>query len=125
LIQNFAIAELLDRSNYFGGGEDLHLYNRTIDENKDEDKLYSSYFDRGVYRYIEKDFYNSISDLRYSLSGNKAYKSFAFYLIGMCQKEVQRLYGKQSLLTRGGCNLADKIYSYLRNKDINKVNEIK
>ena len=40
-------------------------------------------------------------------------------------KEVQRLYGKQSLLTREGRNLADKIYTYLRNGDINKVNEIK
>ena len=40
-------------------------------------------------------------------------------------KEVQRLYGKQSLLTREGRNLADKIYTYLRNEDINKVNEIK
>ena len=36
-----------------------------------------------------------------------------------------RLYGKQSLLTREGRNLADKIYTYLRNGDINKVNEIK
>ena len=40
-------------------------------------------------------------------------------------KEVQRLDGKQSLLTREGRNLADKIYTYLHNKDINKVNEIK
>ena len=40
-------------------------------------------------------------------------------------KEVQRLYGKQSLLTREGRNLADKIYTYLRNGDINKVNQIK
>ena len=40
-------------------------------------------------------------------------------------KEVQRFYGKQSLLTREGRNLADKIYTYLRNGDINKVNEIK
>ena len=40
-------------------------------------------------------------------------------------KEVERLYGKQSLLTREGRNLADKIYTYLRNGDINKVNEIK
>ena len=40
-------------------------------------------------------------------------------------KEVQRLYGKQSLLTREGRNLADKIYTYLRNEDTNKVNEIK
>ena len=40
-------------------------------------------------------------------------------------KEVHRLYGKQSLLTRGEPNLADKIYYYLRNGDINKVNEIK
>ena len=40
-------------------------------------------------------------------------------------KEVQRLYGKQSLLTREGRNLADKIYTYLRHGDINKVNEIK
>ena len=40
-------------------------------------------------------------------------------------KEVQRIYGKQSLLTREGRNLADKIYTYLRNGDINKVNEIK
>ena len=40
-------------------------------------------------------------------------------------KEVQRLYGKQSLVTREGRNLADKIYTYLRNEEINKVNEIK
>ncbi len=40
-------------------------------------------------------------------------------------KEVQRLYGKQSLLTQEGRNLADKIYTYIRNGDINKVNEIK
>ena len=40
-------------------------------------------------------------------------------------KEVQRLYGKQSLLTREGGNLADKIYTYLSHRDIRKVNEIK
>ena len=64
--------------------------------------------------------------LESSLRPLKESFNYQEYMMQMtATKEVQRLYGKQSLLTREGRNLADKIYTYLRNGDINKVNEIK
>ena len=51
------------------------------------------------------------------------YKEYTMQIAAI--KEVQRLYGKQSLFTREGRNLADKIYTYSHNGDMKKVNEIK
>ena len=64
--------------------------------------------------------------VKFSLSPQEESFNYQEYMMQIAAtKEVQRLYGKQSLLTREGRNLADKIYTYLRNGDINKVNEIK
>ena len=75
----------------------------------------------------KKDSANSKTEsLESSLRPQKESFNYQEYTMQMtATKEVQRLYGKQSLLTREGRNLADKIYTYLRNGDINKVNEIK
>ena len=75
----------------------------------------------------KKDSANSKTEsLESSLRPRKESFNYQEYMLQIAAtKEVQRLYGKQSLLTREGRNLADKIYTYLRNRDINKVNEIK
>ena len=75
----------------------------------------------------KKDSANSKTEsLESSLRPRKESFNYQEYMLQIAAtKEVQRLYGKQSLLTREGRNLADKIYTYLHNGDINKVNEIK
>ena len=70
--------------------------------------------------------YRDTESLESSLSPQEESFNYQEYTMQIAAtKEVQRLYGKQSLLTREGRNLADKIYTYLHNRDINKVNEIK